>query len=168
MRRVPWRRARLKGTGLLCSVPLRGMMGKIKSAGYACRTVRRRLVDAGSNPASSTNTQNPNPHRLGFFLPVHPVLARFPGLASRAPPLRSRRFRPRRRLSVLRFLWWSRERSRGHFLCWRGFRCGRLWSATPVAVATDGDKLHSAVLRYGHAGVESGYMRPPPADPGKM
>ena len=88
-------------------------------------------------PAGSTNTQNPNPHRLGFFLPVPPVLARFSGLASRAPPLRSRRFCPHRRLSVLRFLWWPRERSRGHFLCWRGFRGGRLWLATPVAVATE-------------------------------
>jgi len=55
------------------------------------------------------------------------VLARFSGLASRALPLRSRRFCPHRRLSVLRFLWWPRERSRGHFLCWRGFRGGRLW-----------------------------------------
>lgn len=77
------------------------------------------------------------PSSVGIFLPVPPVLARFSGLASRAPPLRSRRFRPRRRLSVLRFLWWPRERSRGHFLCWRGFRGGGLWLATPVAVATE-------------------------------
>ncbi len=31
--------------------------------------------------------------------------------------------------------------SRGHFLCWRGFRGGRLWLATPVAVATQGDNM---------------------------
>ena len=34
-------------------------------------------MDAGSIPASSTIYQNPNPYRLGFFLPVSPVLARF-------------------------------------------------------------------------------------------
>ena len=141
MYRAPWHATRFKGAGLTCSVPLRGMTGEIKPDGYTCRTGRGRFADAGSNPASSTNTQNPNPHRLGFFLPVPPVLARFSGLASRAPPLRSRRFCPHRRLSVLRFLWWPRERSRGHFLCWRGFRGGRLWLATPVAVATQGDNM---------------------------
>lgn len=56
---------------------------------------------------------------------------------SRAPPLGSRHFHPRRRLSVHRFLWRSRERSRGHLLSWCGFRGGRLWMATPVAVATE-------------------------------
>lgn len=115
-------------------------------------------ADAGSVPCSTTNTPNPNPHRLGFFLPVTPVLARFPGLASRAAPLRSRRFRPRRRLSVLRFLWWSRERSRGHFLCWHGFIGGRLWSATPVAVATEGDDMHRYAVGYSRPGKE-GHQR---------
>lgn len=94
-------------------------------------------ISGNCSVAPGTNTQNPNPHRLGFFLPAPPVLVRFPGLASRAPPLRRRRFCPHQRLSVLRFLWWARERSRGHFLCWRGFRGGRLWLATPVAVATE-------------------------------
>ncbi len=42
-------------------------------------------ADAGSVPCSTTNTQNPNPHRLGFFLPVPPVLARFPGLSELQP-----------------------------------------------------------------------------------
>ena len=74
---------------------------------------------------------------VGFFRPFPPVLARISGMASRAPPLQSRRFRPRRRLSVLRFLWWSRERSPVHFLYWRGVRGGRLWLATPVAVAIE-------------------------------
>jgi hypothetical protein len=49
-------------------------------------------------------------------LPVLPVLVRFSGLTSRAPPLRRWRYCSRRRLSVLRFLWRPRERSRGHFL----------------------------------------------------
>ena len=80
-----------------------------------------------------------------FFLPVPPVLARFPGMASRATPLRKRRLCPRRRLSVLCYLRLSRERSRGHFLCWRRFRGGRLWLATPVAGATQYGHLWIAV-----------------------
>ena len=112
-----------------------------KTDDYTCRTARRRLADGGSNPPSSTTIQKTNRSRLVFFRPFPPVLARFPGMASRAPPLRSRRFRPHRRLSVLRFLWWSRERSRGHFLCWRGFRGAWLWLATPVAVATQDGRL---------------------------
>ncbi len=71
------------------------------------------------------------PTTLGwFFSPVPPVLARFPGMASRAPPLQTPCFQPRRRLSVLRFLHGSRERARGHFLCWRGFAGDWLWLAT--------------------------------------
>ena len=38
-----------------------------KSDGYTCRTVRKRLVDAGSNPASSTNTKTPTRLSWGFF-----------------------------------------------------------------------------------------------------
>lgn len=81
--------------------------------------------------------QKNQPLSVGFFRLLFPVLARYPGMASRAPLLQNSRFLPHRRLSVLRFLWWSRERSRGHFLCWRGFRGGRLWLASPVAVATE-------------------------------
>ena len=98
-------------------------------------------VSAGSVPCSATIYPKTNRYRLVFFRPFPPVLARVRGLASRAPPPRNWCFRPRRRLSVLRFLWWPRERSRGHFLCWRGFRGGRLWLATPVAVATQGDNM---------------------------
>ena len=51
------------------------------------------FVIAGSNPVASTNTKNPT--LIGWvFLPGTPVLARFQGLASRAPPLRKRRFAP--------------------------------------------------------------------------
>ena len=45
-------------------------------------------VDASQYPKSQ-------PFPVGIFLPVPPVLARLPGLVSRAPPLRSRRFHPR-------------------------------------------------------------------------
>ena len=38
------------------------------------------ITDAGSTPCSTTNRENPNLYRLGFFLPKGPVLARFPGL----------------------------------------------------------------------------------------
>ena len=78
-----------------------------------------------------------NRYRLVFFRPFPPVLARVRGLASRAPPLQTLRFCTHQRLSVRRFLWWPRERARDHFLCWRGFRGGQLWLATPVAVATE-------------------------------
>ena len=40
---------------------------RLKSDDYTCRTVRKRLMDAGSNPASSTNTLKANPNRLAFF-----------------------------------------------------------------------------------------------------
>ncbi len=40
------------------------------------------ITDAGSTPPASTNKQNPNLYRMGFFLPERPVLARFPGLGS--------------------------------------------------------------------------------------
>lgn len=37
-----------------------------------------------STPASSTKLPNPNPYRLGFFLPGTPVLAGVCGFVSRA------------------------------------------------------------------------------------
>ena len=40
---------------------------RLKSDDYTCRTVRKWLVDAGSSPASSTNTLKANPNRLAFF-----------------------------------------------------------------------------------------------------
>jgi hypothetical protein len=40
------------------------------------------LLKAYVMDPASTNKENPNPYRLGFFLPKTPVLARFPGLAS--------------------------------------------------------------------------------------
>ncbi len=52
-----------------------------QSDGYTCRTARRRLVDAGSNPASSTNSKTPTRLSWGFFLGDRaccPVLLRAP------------------------------------------------------------------------------------------
>ncbi len=40
---------------------------RLKSDDYTCRTVRKWLVDAGSIPASSTNTQSPTRLSWGFF-----------------------------------------------------------------------------------------------------
>ena len=85
----------------------------------------------GSIPPLATNIPKTNRYRLVFFRLYPPVLARIPGMASRAPSLRTLHFHPGARLSVLRSLWWSRERARAHFLYWRGFEGGRLWLATP-------------------------------------
>ena len=35
--------------------------------------LRRRLADAGSIPAGSTNTQNPNPYPVGIFFACSPL-----------------------------------------------------------------------------------------------
>jgi hypothetical protein len=70
---------------------------------------------------------------VGFFSPVPSVLARIPGMASRAPPPRTLRFHPVLELSFLRFLWWSRERSPGHLAITpaRDDRLGTLFLAAP-------------------------------------
>ena len=86
---------------------------------------------ADSVPCSTTSILKTNPYRLVFFRLYPPVLARIPGITSRAPSLRTQYFHPGARLSVLRSLWWSRERARGHFLYWRGFGGSRLWLTTP-------------------------------------
>jgi len=57
-------------------------------------------------------------------------------VASQAYPHQSRHSRPSLAVSVPRFLWRSRERSRGHLFCYQGFSRGRLWLATPVEKAT--------------------------------
>ncbi len=43
---------------------------RLKSDGYTCRTVRRRLADGGSNPPSSTIHKTPTVLGWGFFLSV--------------------------------------------------------------------------------------------------
>ena len=62
---------------------------------YPCRG-----ANAGSVPFSTTNTQSPNPYRLGFFLPVPPVKT---AMTSRASLRRRCVFRPdsRKFLSLL-------------------------------------------------------------------
>ena len=57
---------------------------RLKSDGYTCRTVRRRLADAGSNPASSTIKRKTNPSGLAFFCLLPRVCAGSCGLR-RAP-----------------------------------------------------------------------------------
>ena len=69
----------------------------------------------GSIPRLATNIPKTNRYRLVFFRLYPPVLARIPGKVSRAPAIRTQHFHPGARLSVLRSLWWSRERARGHF-----------------------------------------------------
>ena len=66
---------------LVGSIACRCAIGltRLKSDDYTCRTVRKWLVDAGSIPASSTNTQSPTRLSWGFFSSVGascPVLLR--------------------------------------------------------------------------------------------
>jgi len=89
----------------------------------------------------ATNIPKTNRSRLVFFRLYPPVLARIPGMAWRAPSLRTQCFHPLPRLSVPRSLWWSRERARGYFLYWRGFAGDGLWLATPVAGATGSARI---------------------------
>src|SRR3569833_2334860 len=72
-----------------------------------------------------------------FFSPVYLSVGAdsAPSLASAFLPIR--RGAPCQRLSVLHFLCWSRERSRGHVLCWCGFSGSRLRSETAVLTATE-------------------------------
>jgi len=60
------------------------------TCGFYCYSLRK--ADAGSVPCSTTNTQSPNPYRLGFFLPVPPVKTAL-GVASVTPA--TARFSPR-------------------------------------------------------------------------
>ncbi len=106
-------------------------MLRVATCGFKHRDrIENPRVD-GSIPPLATNILKTNRYRLVFFRLYPPVLARIPGMASRAPSLRTQHFHPGARLSVLRSLWWSRERARGHFLYWRGFGGSRLWLATP-------------------------------------
>jgi len=56
-----------------------------KSDDYTCRTARKRLVDGGSNPPSSTTIQKTNHSRLVFFCPYPPVPARVQASLRRTP-----------------------------------------------------------------------------------
>ena len=60
--------------------------------GFYCYPIRK--ANAGSVPFCTTNTQSPNPYRLGFFLPVPPVKT---AMTSRASLWRRCVFRPNSR-----------------------------------------------------------------------
>ena len=74
---------------------------RLKSDGYTCRTVRRRLADAGSNPASSTILKNQQGIRLVFFRLLPRVCAGSRGFLRTSPTRWPPPFRPRFAL------WWS-------------------------------------------------------------
>ena len=115
-----------------------------KVLGQVAQLVEQRTENprvGGSIPPLATKIPKTNRYRLVFFRLYPPVLARIPGIASRAPAIRTWHFHPGARLSVLRSLWWSRERARGHFLYWRGFWGNRLWLATPGAEATGSERI---------------------------
>ncbi len=68
---------------LVCFIACRCAMDqtRLKSDDYTCRTVRKRLMDGGSNPPSSTNNKTPTRLSWGFFLGDRaccPVLLRVP------------------------------------------------------------------------------------------
>ena len=78
---------------LVGSIACRCAIGltRLKSDDYTCRTVRKWLVDAGSIPASSTNTQSPTRLSWGFFSSVSaccPVLLRVRAETCGLRPLR--------------------------------------------------------------------------------
>ena len=78
---------------LVGSIACRCAIGltRLKSDDYTCRTVRKWLVDAGSIPASSTNTQSPTRLSWGFFSSVGascPVLLRVRAETCGLRPLR--------------------------------------------------------------------------------
>ena len=64
----------------------------------------------------TTNFKSPNSFRAFSRLPCAPVLAGLRGFASRAAPLPFLLFRPSLTSLFSVFIWWSRERARGHFL----------------------------------------------------
>ena len=88
---------------------------------------------------STTNIPKTNPYRLVFFACTPQCWRGIRAWPRRALSLLTLHFHPLPRLSVLRSLWWSRERARGHFLYWRGISVDWLWLVTPVAAATETD-----------------------------
>ena len=84
----------------------------------------------------TTKFRSPNSCRAFLRLPYAPVLAGLLGFASRAALLPFPQFWPFAASLFSVFICLPRERARGHFLYWRGFRGDDLWLAIPVAVAT--------------------------------
>ena len=72
----------------------------------------------GSIPRLATNSKSPNSFRAFSRLPVAPVLAGLRGFASRAAHPTFPRFWPSTASLFPVFIWWPRERARGHFMYW--------------------------------------------------
>lgn len=89
------------------------------SFGQLAQLVEQRIENPrvrGSIPRLATNFKSPNSFRAFSRLPCAPVLAGLRGFASRAAPLPFLLFRPSLTSLFSVFIWWSRERARGHFL----------------------------------------------------
>ena len=102
----------------------------VRLNGQLAQLVEQRIENPrvrGSIPRLATNFKSPNSFRAFSRLPCAPVLAGLRGFASRAAPLPFLLFRPSLTSLFSVFIWWSRERARGHFQYWRGFGGGELW-----------------------------------------
>lgn len=89
------------------------------SVGQVAQLVEQRIENpcvGGSIPPLATNFKSPNSFRAFSRLHTTPVLAGLLGFASRAAPLTFPRFLPFAASLFSVFIWWSRERARGHFL----------------------------------------------------
>ena len=124
--------------------------------GQLAQLVEQRIENPrvrGSIPRLATIYKSPNPFRAFSRLLAAPVQAGLRRFASRAAPPSFPRFWPSLASLFSVFIWWSRERERGHFLYWRGFSVGWLWLATPVAGATQRKNLRVA-MRWVDPGLE--------------
>ena len=86
------------------------------NVGLVAQLVEQRIENprvGGSIPPQATKLPNPNPYRLGFFLPGTPVLAGGCGFVSRAVGGFSAPFSPSPASLFSVFLYRARERSRG-------------------------------------------------------
>ena len=102
-----------------------GQIIEFRDSRLMCYHLHLKVV-AGSVPCSATNSKSPNPFRAFSLLPAAPVLAGLRGFASRAAPIPFPRFLPFAASLFFVFIYRPRERARGYFLYWCGFRCSRL------------------------------------------
>ena len=140
----------LQGLGYQCT--RNGQIIEFTDSRPVCYHLHLKVV-AGSVPCSATNSKSPNSFRAFSRLLAAPVQAGLRRFASRAAPPSFPRFWPSLASLFSVFIWWSRERERGHFLYWRGFSVGWLWLATPVAGATQRKNLRVA-MRWVDPGLE--------------